>query len=243
MRIDGRQSHQLRPVTLKLGTQEFAEGSCLIQMERTRVLCAVTVEDRVPPFLRGQRKGWVTAEYGMLPRSTQVRTPRESVEGRPGGRTVEIQRLIGRSLRAVTDLSALGEHTFIVDCDVLQADGGTRTAAITGGCLALYQAMHTLVKKGLLETVPMRELVAAVSAGVVAGTEVLDLCYEEDSRAEADFNIVRTEGGLFVEVQGTAEGKPFSRGAMDSILALAEDGLAQLFRAQREAIKALVAGG
>lgn len=206
----------------------------MIEAGRTRVLCAVTVEDRVPAFLRGQGRGWVTAEYGMLPRSTQERTPRET-QGR-GGRTLEIQRLIGRSLRAITNLEVLGERTFTVDCDVLQADGGTRTASITGAYVALYEAMAKLASRGDLAAIPLTTPVAAVSVGIVLGEPLLDLCYEEDSHAEVDFNVVKTGKEEFVEVQGTAEGKPFDKAALDALLALADQGVQRLFAIQREAV-------
>jgi len=240
MRIDGRAADALRPVRISPGFQEFAEGSALIEVGRTRVICSVTLEDRVPPFLRGRGRGWVTAEYGMLPRSTQVRTPRESSLGRPNGRTVEIQRLIGRSLRAIIDLDSLGETTYTVDCDVIQADGGTRTAAITGSYVALYQAFLKLVNKGVMPSVPLKKAVAATSMGIVGRQELLDLCYEEDSKAEVDFNVVMTSDGHFVEVQGTAEATPFSKASMDSLLKLAEKGIKELFGIQQEAIAAMI---
>lgn len=237
-RIDGRANDALRPVRITIGYLSFAEGSTLIEMGNTRVLCAVSLEDRVPPFLRDSGTGWVTAEYSMLPRSTQTRTPREAAQGRVSGRSHEIQRLIGRSLRAVTDMRLLGERTLTVDCDVLQADGGTRTAAITGAYVALAQAAHMLVEKQLVRFHPLKGAVAACSVGVVDSEELLDLCYEEDSHAEVDFNVVMTGDGNFVEVQGTAEGKPFSRGTMDSLLNLARAGIRQLLDAQESALKA-----
>ncbi|MBI2864521.1 MAG: ribonuclease PH [Chloroflexi bacterium] len=224
-RSDGRAADGLRPVRVVPDFLEFAEGSALIEMGRTRVLCAVSVEERVPPFLLGKGKGWITAEYSMLPRSTQTRMQREAVAGRIGGRTQEIQRLIGRSLRAAADLKALGERTFIVDCDVIQADGGTRTAAITGAYIALSLAVKKLRETGRLPANPLRCAVAATSAGVVDGDALLDLCYEEDSRAEVDFNLVMTSRGEYVEVQGTAEGEPFSKETMDALLALAGKGI------------------
>ncbi len=232
IRADGRRPDQLRPVRIQPSYLAFAEGSALIEMGNTTVICALTVESRVPPFARGSGSGWVTAEYGMLPRSTQTRTPRD----RASGRTYEIQRLIGRSLRAVTRLDLLGERTFLVDCDVLQADGGTRTAAVTGAYVALSQALHKLVGAGDLATVPLRCAVAAVSAGVVEGIPLLDLNYEEDSRAEVDFNVVMTEEGELVEIQGTGESRPFSRRAMDELLDLAERGIHQLFEVQKQAL-------
>ncbi len=211
----------------------------MIEAGKTQVLCAVTIEDRVPAFLRGEGRGWVTAEYAMLPRSTQVRTPRET-QGR-SGRSLEIQRLIGRSLRAVTNLEVLGERTFTVDCDVLQADGGTRTAAITGAYVALFDAMSRRVEEGVFPAVPMTTAVAATSVGIVFGEELLDLCYEEDSHAEVDFNVVMTSSGDFVEVQGTAESKPFSRSSLDSLLATAERGIQQLFHCQEKTIESIAA--
>ena len=238
-RIDGRMMDQLRPVKITPSYLEFAEGSAFIEMGRTRVLCSVSVEDRVPPFLRGQNQGWVTAEYSMLPRATPQRTTREATQGRVGGRTHEVQRLIGRSLRAVTDLKALGERSFFVDCDVIQADGGTRTAAITGAYVALWQAMDRLVKQESLATVPLRWAVGAVSVGIVAGQPMLDLCYEEDSAADVDFNVVMTSNDDYVEVQGTAERQPFSRAAMDELTALAHTGIRELFVSQEQAIKQL----
>jgi len=231
-RADGRAWDELRPVKITPGYQSFAEGSALIELGKTRVLCSVSVEDRVPSFLRGEGSGWITAEYAMLPRSTVTRSPRESALGRVTGRTQEIQRLIGRSLRAVTDLSALGERTLIADCDVIQADGGTRTAAITGAYVALYQALQTLVNIGILSSVPLKSAVAATSVGIVHNNMLLDLCYDEDSSAEVDFNVVMTSQGKFVEVQGTAETKPFSRETIDRLLSLAEKGINQLFEIQ-----------
>ena len=234
-RIDNRVNNELRPVRIMLGYQSFAEGSALIEQGKTRVLCSVSMEERVPNFLKGSGQGWVTAEYAMLPRSTLTRTPRDKV----GGRNEEIQRLIGRSLRAAVNLSTLGEMTFTVDCDVLQADGGTRTAAITSGYVALYQAFHNLRKQGILPFMPLNRMVAAISAGIVDGSMLLDLCYEEDYRAEVDFNVVMTDRNEFVEIQGTAEGKPFSKEAADSLLLLAQQGIDKLFRIQKEALRAL----
>lgn len=238
-RIDGRANDELRPVHISLGYQAFAEGSALIELGRTRVLCAVSVEDRVPNFLKGEGTGWVTAEYAMLPRSTLTRTPRNLSPERTAGRNQEIQRLIGRSLRAVTDLAALGERTFSVDCDVLQADGGTRTAAITGGYIALFQALHTLKERGILRSIPLKSAVAATSVGIVLGEKLLDLCYEEDYRAGVDFNVVMTDKGEFVEIQGTAEGKPFSKETIDALLSLAEKGINQLFEIQKTTLAEL----
>ena len=232
-RADGRTWDELRPVKIIPGYQSFAEGSALIELGKTRVLCSVSVEERVPGFLKGQGTGWVTAEYSMLPRATVTRTPRDSSRGRVAGRSQEIQRLIGRSLRAVTDLNALGERTLIVDCDVIQADGGTRTAAITGSYVALHQAMQTLTNMGVLSSIPLESAVAATSAGIVHGYQLLDLCYDEDSNAEVDFNVVMTSQGKFVEVQGTAETNPFSKETIDSLLSLAEKGIKQLFQVQQ----------
>ena len=234
-RIDGRSPADLRPVRIEPGALAYAEGSALIETGDTRVLCAVSVEDGVPRFLRGAGQGWLTAEYAMLPRSTNTRTPRSASSG---GRAREIQRLIGRSLRAVVDLRALGERTLTVDCDVLQADGGTRTAAITGAYVALCQALDGMDARGQLSGQPLRSAVAATSVGVVDGEVLLDLCYEEDSRAEVDVNIVMTDAGDFVEVQGTAEGAPFSRATLDAMLALGWRGIARLLAAQRDALSA-----
>ncbi len=235
-RGDSRNYDQLRPVRILPGFQGFAEGSALIELGKTHVLCSVSTEERVPNFLRGSGTGWVTAEYAMLPRATVTRTPRDSTLGRVGGRNQEIQRFIGRSLRAVTDLSALGERTLIVDCDVLQADGGTRSAAITGAYVALHQALKTMVDMGVIASVPLKSAVAAVSVGIVRSYLMLDLCYDEDSGAAVDFNVVMTSKGEFVEVQGTAEGKPFSRENIDSLLSLAEKGIRQLFEVQQSVL-------
>ncbi len=235
-RIDGRKPDELRPVRIVTGYLPWAEGSALIEMGDTQVLCAASLEARQPAFLRGTGSGWVTAEYGMLPRSTKERTQRESMAGRPSGRTQEIQRLIGRALRAVTNLEVMGERTIAIDCDVLKADGGTRTAAITGSYVALHLAFQQLVARGDLSSVPMSTAVAATSVGIVDGLPLLDLCYEEDVRAEVDFNVVMTGDERFVEVQGTAEHAPFSRAQMDELLALASAGIQQLLVAQREAL-------
>ena len=236
-RTDGRAGDELRPVEITLGYQAYAEGSALIELGNTKVLCAVSVEDRVPPFLKGQGGGWVTAEYGMLPRSTHTRTPRNP--DRQAGRSQEIQRLIGRSLRAAIDLDALGERTFTVDCDVIQADGGTRTAAITGGYVALNHALSKLKKQGIYRAMPVKCAVAATSVGVVDRAKLLDLCYEEDFRASVDFNVVMTDKGEFVELQGTAEGKPFSKETIDGLIALAEKGIKQLFEIQKKTLAEL----
>ncbi len=238
-RVDGRAWDELRPVRITPGCQSFAEGSALIELGKTQVLCSVSVEDRVPPFLKGGGSGWVTAEYAMLPRATVTRTPRDSSLGRVGGRNQEIQRIIGRSLRAVIDLSALGERTLTVDCDVLQADGGTRTAAITGAYVALHQAMQTLINMGVLSHIPLKSAVAATSVGIVHDYRVLDLCYDEDFNAEVDFNVVMTSRGEFVEVQATAEGKPFTKESIDSLLSLAEKGIKQLFEIQKAALETI----
>ena len=238
-RRDGRAWDEIRKTTITPSCQSFAEGSALIEMGLTRVLCAATIEERIPPFLRGTGKGWVTAEYSMLPRSTGVRTPREGVSGQVRGRTSEIQRLIGRSLRAVTDLEGLGERTVLLDCDVTQADGGTRTAAITGAYVALYEALLVLVKNRVLDNIPIKSPVAAVSTGIVDGRQLLDLCYEEDLRAGVDFNVVMTEQGDIVEIQGTAEGDPFPRERVEDLISLAAGGLSGLFQVQKEAIQAI----
>jgi ribonuclease PH len=215
---------------------KYAEGSCLVEVGNTRVICTASLEYRVPPFLRGSGRGWVTAEYSMLPRSTRERTSREAISGRQVGRTLEIQRLIGRSLRAVTDLDALGEYTMVLDCDVVQADGGTRTAAITGAYVALHDAFGRLVEEGKLPSVPLKETLAAVSVGVVDGTAVLDLDFEEDGRAEVDMNVVMTGEGRLVEVQGTAERRPFDREELDRLLDLAARGISRIISLQEEAL-------
>ncbi|HLF76922.1 MAG TPA: ribonuclease PH [Dehalococcoidia bacterium] len=237
-RSDGRPADSLRPLKIQLGYLDHAEGSALISVGKTIVLCAVSVEDRQPPFLRGTNRGWVTAEYSMLPRSTHTRSQRESVAGRIGGRTHEIQRLIGRSLRAVVNMDVLGERTFAIDCDVLQADGGTRTASITGAYVALVQAMNKLVVSGAYASLPIRTPVAATSVGIVAGVPLLDLAYDEDSTAEVDFNVVMTGEGRFVEVQGTAEHGTFDRLGMDDLLVLAQKGIGDSFAAQRAVLSA-----
>jgi len=242
-RADGRAWDELRPVKITPGFQSFAEGSALIELGKTRVLCSVSTEDRVAAFLKGQGSGWITAEYSMLPRSTVTRTPRDSTPGRVSGRSQEIQRLIGRSLRAVTDLKALGERTLIVDCDVLQADGGTRTTAITGAYVALYQAMQNMANMGILSSIPLKSAVAATSVGIVHTYTLLDLCYDEDCTAEVDFNVVMTGQGTFVELQGTAEAQPFSKETIDRLLSLAQKGIEQLFQVQQTALEALKRGG
>jgi len=236
MRPSGRAPHQLRPVVLEPGAAKYAEGSCLVAFGDTRVLCAASLDERVPPFLRNTGRGWVTAEYGMLPRATHTRTEREATKGRQSGRTQEIQRLIGRSLRVVTDLAALGERQIKVDCDVIQADGGTRTAAITGGYVALALALKKLVADGILQAAPLIGQVAAVSAGLYEGTAVLDLDYAEDSTCQADANFVMTASGGIVEVQGTAEREPFSEAQFLALLGLARRGIEELFALQRRAL-------
>jgi len=235
-RIDNRDPAELRSTRLTPNYLMHAEGSVLIEVGRTRVVCSASVEDRVPPFLRNSGKGWVTGEYGMLPRATTTRTTREAAAGKVGGRTQEIQRLIGRSLRSVTRLGDLGERTIWIDCDVIQADGGTRTAAITGGFVALVLALQTLREKGLLGRMPINDYVAATSVGVIDGTPMLDLAYDEDSKAEVDMNVVKTGRGLFIEVQGTAEGQPFDRAALDHLLDLADAGIKKLVELQREIV-------
>lgn len=235
-RPDGRRWDQTRATTITTGYQRFAEGSALIEVGMTRVLCAASLEERVPAFLRGQGRGWVTAEYDMLPRATTTRSTRDRDAGRISGRSQEIQRLIGRSLRSVTDLEALGERTVHIDCDVLMADGGTRTAAITGGYVALYQALNTLVVHRVLPKVPLNGAVAATSVGILKDGLALDLCYEEDFAALADFNIVLTDRGDMVEIQGATEADPFPRQRLEEVLALAARGMENLFDAQRAAI-------
>ena len=236
-RTDGRAADELREVRITPGFMPYAEGSALIEVGLTRVICTATLDERVPPFRRNTGQGWLTAEYAMLPRATQQRTQRETGRGGPSGRTHEIQRLIGRSLRAVTNLQRLGERTITIDCDVLQADGGTRTAAITGAYVALVLACRRLVRENKLSALPVTGEVAAVSVGLVAGVPLLDLKYDEDSRAEVDMNVVCTGDGRFVELQGTAEGEPFSTEQMEALLALARGGLQTLFAAQRAAVE------
>ena len=235
-RIDGRSKTQLRPVRLTVDYLDYAEGSVLIETGNTRVLCAASVEEKVPPFLEGKGQGWVTAEYNMLPRATNTRSPRER-DGRVSGRTQEIQRLIGRSLRAVVDMNALGPRTITIDCDVLQADGGTRTASITGAYVALHRACSLLMQRGVLAVHPVRTAVAAVSVGVVDGEILLDLCYAEDSHADVDCNIVMTAEHEFVEVQGTGEGNVFSRATMDALITLAEQGITELLAIQQKYLR------
>lgn len=238
-RVDGRNWDELRSVKIIPGFQEFAEGSALIQLGRTHVLCSVSIDEKVPPFLKGGGTGWLTAEYSMLPRSTLTRTVRDATLGRIGGRNQEIQRFIGRSIRAIIDMGALGERTLIIDCDVLQADGGTRTAAITGAYVALYQACQNLVNMGLIAAMPLKAVVAATSVGIVHNQMLLDLCYDEDCNAGVDFNVVMTSKNEFVEIQGTAEGKPFARDAVNSLLDLSEKGIQRLFEIQQSVIETL----
>ncbi len=238
LRIDGRNGKQLRSISFQRQFTRYAEGSVLVCCGETKVLCNASVEERVPPFMRGQGRGWVTAEYSMLPRATHTRSMREAAKGKISGRTQEIQRLIGRSLRAVTDLNALGEITVQIDCDVIQADGGTRTASITGAYVALYDALRGLVKNGKLATMPLKDSVAAISVGIIGGRPLLDLNYEEDSNADVDMNFVITGAGKFVEVQGTAEAEPFSLEELDSLRNLALAGCAQLTELQQEALQA-----
>jgi ribonuclease PH len=236
MRPSGRKADELRAVRMTRGYTRHAEGSVLVEFGDTRVLCTASVEAKVPGFLRGQGRGWVTAEYGMLPRATHTRGDREAARGKQSGRTQEIQRLIGRALRAVVELSALGEHTIHVDCDVLQADGGTRTAAITGSFVAVHDALTWMRSKGMITALPVKDFVAAVSVGIFEGAPVLDLDYPEDSACQADMNVVMTGAGRFVEVQGTAEGEAFARAELDQLLALAGRGIAELVAQQRRAL-------
>jgi ribonuclease PH len=234
MRTDNRQPGEMRRVEIVVDYLMTAEGSALIKVGNTHVLCAATIEDSVPQFLRNSGKGWVTAEYSMLPRATAKRTPREVTRGRPSGRTHEIQRLIGRSVRSVVDMAALGERTMMIDCDVLQAEGGTRTASITGAFVALTLALRQLVRYGALKTLPLRDFIAATSVGLVGGVPMLDLCYEEDSRADVDMNVVMTGSGRFVEVQATAEHTPFDDQQMAHLVTLAQSGIAELIEIQKK---------
>jgi len=233
----GRGNKQLRKVAIKLNILKYAEGSALIKMGNTQVLCCASVSEEVPPFLRNSGQGWVTAEYSLLPRSTKTRTEREGIRGRNRGRTLEIQRLIGRSLRAIVDLEKLGERTIIIDCDVIQADGGTRCASITGGFVALMMAVRWLLRNKLISENPIRKYLSAVSVGKVDGEVLLDLDYQEDSRAEVDLNVVMTEDGKFVEVQGTAEHKPFSKKELDEMLKIAEAGIRELIQCQKKVLE------
>ncbi|SUO96423.1 ribonuclease PH [Suttonella ornithocola] len=236
MRASNRAPDQLRPLTIERNVNRYAEGSALIKCGHTHVLCTASIEERVPPFLRGKGQGWVTAEYAMLPRSTHERTVREAARGKQQGRTIEIQRLIGRSLRAVIDLNALGERSITIDCDVLQADGGTRTAAISGGFVALADAIRKLMTEGKLKSNPLHGQLAATSVGIYLGTPVLDLEYAEDSEAETDMNVIMNDSGAFIEVQGTAEGHAFRREEMDSLLQLAEKGIKEIMTEQRRVL-------
>ena len=233
MRLNDRAPHELRPTIITPDFLQHAEGSVLIEVGRTRVICSASVEERVPPFLRGTGKGWVTAEYGMLPRATSTRTSREAATGKVGGRTMEIQRLIGRSMRSVVRLAELGERTVWLDCDVIQADGGTRTASITGAFVALVMALDRVRQQSLIRGVPVNDYVAATSVGIVGGMPLLDLAYEEDSKADVDMNIVKTGDGRFIEIQGTAEAEPFGTEALTGLLALADRGIADLIAKQR----------
>jgi len=235
-RPSGRQPNQLRDISITRHFTCHAEGSVLVSFGNTKVICTASVENSVPRFLRGQGQGWITAEYGMLPRSTGDRMGREASRGKQGGRTVEIQRLIGRSLRAAVDLNALGENSITIDCDVIQADGGTRTAAITGACVALVDALHAMKEKQLIASIPLKSMIAAVSVGIYNDTPVLDLDYPEDSNAETDMNVVMNENGGFIEVQGTAEGEAYSREQLNSMLALAESGISELIAIQKKAL-------
>lgn len=237
MRSDGRRADELRPVRIVRNFIRHAEGSVLISMGDTKVICTATIEDSVPPFLRDSDQGWITAEYGMLPRSTHNRIPREATRGRTSGRTQEIQRLIGRSLRSVVDLEALGSRTIWLDCDVIQADGGTRTASITGAFVALHDALRTLVRIGKVEKIPLEDYVAATSVGILEEESLLDLNYQEDSRCEVDMNIVMTSSSQYVEIQGTAEGRPFSKRDMEGLLALAEKGIKELIGIQKKILE------
>lgn len=236
-RASGRTPDQLRDISITRNFTCHAEGSVLVAFGNTKVICTASVENTVPRFLRGEDQGWITAEYGMLPRSTGTRMNREAARGKQGGRTVEIQRLIGRSLRAAVDLKALGEHTITIDCDVIQADGGTRTASITGGCVALVDAMNKLLERGAIRENPLKQMIAAVSVGVFNGEPLLDLDYGEDSSAETDMNVIMTELGGFIEVQGTAEGAAYSREELDSMLALAEKGISELIGEQKRVLE------
>ena len=237
IRNDGRGNGDLRPIAITRGFTKHAEGAVLIEFGDTRVICTASVEESVPPFLKGKGTGWVTAEYAMLPRATHTRSPREAAKGKQTGRTLEIQRLIGRSLRAVTDLARLGERSIYIDCDVIQADGGTRTASITGAYVALADALAGLRDKGIMAEIPLKEAVAAVSVGIIDGRPLLDLNYQEDSSAEVDMNFVMTSSGRFVEVQGTAEAEPFTIEQMDAMRDLAMAGIRQLFMFQQEALR------
>lgn len=239
MRSDGRKSDELRPITIETNVMKYAEGSAIIKVGNTHVICSATVEDSVPPFLKDSSSGWVTSEYSMLPRSTQTRNKRDSSKGRVNARAQEIQRLIGRSLRSIVNLEAIPEKSIILDCDVLQADGGTRTASITGAFVAMYQAINVMMEKSMIEINPLNDNVAAVSVGIVNGEPFLDLCYEEDFKADVDMNVVMTGSGDLVEVQGTAEGSPFSIDKLNELIMLAQKGIKQLIQIQQASIEAL----
>jgi len=239
MRSDGRKSDELRPITIETNVMKYAEGSAIIKVGNTHVICSATVEDSVPPFLKDSSSGWVTSEYSMLPRSTHTRNKRDSSKGRVNARAQEIQRLIGRSLRSIVNLEAIPEKSIILDCDVLQADGGTRTASITGAFVALYQAINVMMEKSMIEINPLNDNVAAVSVGIVNGEPFLDLCYEEDFKADVDMNVVMTGSGDLVEVQGTAEGSPFSIDKLNELIMLAHKGIKQLIQIQQASIEAL----
>jgi ribonuclease PH len=236
LRLDGRGADKIRKVNITRNYIKYPEGSCLIELGNTKVICTASVEESVPPFLRGSGTGWVTAEYGMLPRSCNTRIPR----GKDSGRTYEIQRLVGRSLRTVTEMKSLGERCIWIDCDVIQGDGGTRTAAITGSFIALVDALSKLKKSGLIKDIPIKDYVAATSVGIVNGELLLDLCYEEDSKAEVDMNVIMTGSGEFIEIQGTAERKPFSKEKMDKMLGVAQKGIEDLFSIQRKLVGDLI---
>ena len=236
MRPSGRTAEQVRPINITRHYTKHAEGSVLIEFGDTKVLCNATVEEGVPRFLKGQNQGWITAEYGMLPRATNSRTQREAAKGKQTGRTMEIQRLIARSLRAAVDLGSLGEYTITVDCDVIQADGGTRTASISGACVALYDALHAMIEKGLLKSNPFKGFIAAVSVGIVDGNAICDLEYIEDSNAQTDMNVIMTEEGKLIEIQGTAEGEPFSHDELLELLSLAKGGINSIIKEQKKAL-------
>ena len=236
IRLDGRATDQLRPVKITRDFIKYAEGSCLIEVGETKVICTASIEEKVPPFLKNSGSGWVTAEYGMIPRSCHTRTPRETTKGGSGGRTQEIQRLVGRSIRSVVDLGALGERTIWLDCDVIQADGGTRTASVTGAFVAFVQAAAILKKEGVLKKIPISDTLAAISVGVVQNDEILDLNYAEDSSASVDMNVIMTSAGRFVEIQGTAEGMPFSRNRLNKLLDLADKGISELIVKVKESL-------
>lgn len=240
VREDGRANNQLRPVKVTRGYMKYAEGSCLIEMGDTKVVCTASIEEKVPPFLKNTGTGWVTAEYGMLPRSCKTRVIREASKGQLGGRTMEIQRLIGRSLRSVMDLKCIGERTIWLDCDVIQADGGTRTASMTGAYVALVEATNYMIKQNMVKKDPVLDMLAAISVGILNGEDLLDLKYSEDSAAEVDMNVVMTGRGKFVEIQGTAEGEPFSRERMNKMLDLAQKGINELFEIQKVALEGIL---